>query len=1238
MKRLLGVDTFCITILVFLLSVLVMPVYAQTCSVLDGQITISDDLNNVSTKEDVVTATAEAKGWWDTKTNNLSLTNNTGKNVSVKFDWNVTQTTSYGSSISCTVDGVASTSGTFSKNMSTGDSIDIILDAQAGMFEVTATLTLSNFSCTEVADVYDITVEVIGGGSVSLDGIGISSGTTTSISPTTGATLSTTQSSTFIGWRDKSNSKLLGTATSCLINPTSDMTIEAVFVENSTAWFMAGGEYLYNNLNVAGLKAAELSNKTVVLMNSATLPADQYSIPSGVTLLIPYAPDSAAYINPQTDPERMVEQSSNPTLFRKLTVTSGATIDCDGHIRVDSRQSSLSTQYSGRVYGAYGQIELQSEATLNLNSGSSLRAYGYITGDGIVNATGSTIYELFQISDWRGGRNTSSLYTGLENDSFPVSQFYMQNIESDLVMDADTTLNGLVTIAAGLFDYDKDEYSNSMELIGDNGLFRMGSGTTITRTYGSNGRIQYSIDGDLTIGSIILKIKYLTTVTLDSSKYVLNLPSNMTIKVDNGEVVFPVRAKLLPGTILEVGSNATVKMTGLTVDGTVYGAELITYDYNDWTSGNYTYSGDFFAVPYAITGRMTGLTANVPGQLIVNGTLEVQDGAAIYSTNKENQNTNGNSGLSGTGTISFGNSPTTLRTTIKEVEGSSANTVTVAVVPVQALLSGLSSSSTDYTKSMAYSSIYYSAGSNYWYQYKVTTSGKGEVQVTNTNNVATGNTSGEVARVASGATVTFKTDGHTVSATDATLSGPNNGEYTLSDFTSDTILTLEHVAKAVPGIAATCTAAGKTEGSKCSVCDEIIVAQEEIPALGHTWDEGVITKEPSLKEDGIRTYTCTVCGETKEETIAKIPAVAQIGEELYASFGDALEAATSSDTIQLLSMPADDPEIDKNVTIDLNGTGYTLTYKKGWTSVDVNGDIHTIGFKVYGTSVRVGDNLDLYFYVQSNQLENGKAYVAQITKEDTIETIPSSEWESYSNGTYLRFCYNDIAAKEMTDDVTVEIFYADAEGNATTQRASYTCAESVAKYAKRTLQNEVAKNNDELITVLVDMLNYGSSCQTYFTYKDDASQLANVGIESYQDDYAGKYGKAWTAISNDVDLGYSANVTAESKLVFSFYFATSAIQATDATVTYRDHYGNYVVKTITPIVEDGQYRIKVEGLAVADGRQQITCTVKTINDKEVSITSSIESYVATIENDNSKWDVVFRDLMYFVDSAYEYFH
>ena len=36
---------------------------------------------------------------------------------------------------------------------------------------------------------------------------------------------------------------------------------------------------------------------------------------------------------------------------------------------------------------------------------------------------------------------------------------------------------------------------------------------------------------------------------------------------------------------------------------------------------------------------------------------------------------------------------------------------------------------------------------------------------------------------------------------------------------------------------------------------------------GHTWDQGVVTKQPACEEDGVRTFTCTVCGKTKTETL-----------------------------------------------------------------------------------------------------------------------------------------------------------------------------------------------------------------------------------------------------------------------------------------------------------------------------------------------------------------------------------
>lgn len=43
----------------------------------------------------------------------------------------------------------------------------------------------------------------------------------------------------------------------------------------------------------------------------------------------------------------------------------------------------------------------------------------------------------------------------------------------------------------------------------------------------------------------------------------------------------------------------------------------------------------------------------------------------------------------------------------------------------------------------------------------------------------------------------------------------------------------DHVAIVVDGVSATCTKTGLTNGTKCSVCEEVIVAQQEIPASGH---------------------------------------------------------------------------------------------------------------------------------------------------------------------------------------------------------------------------------------------------------------------------------------------------------------------------------------------------------------------------------------------------------------------
>ena len=73
-----------------------------------------------------------------------------------------------------------------------------------------------------------------------------------------------------------------------------------------------------------------------------------------------------------------------------------------------------------------------------------------------------------------------------------------------------------------------------------------------------------------------------------------------------------------------------------------------------------------------------------------------------------------------------------------------------------------------------------------------------------------------------------------------------------------------------PALEATCVQPGKTEGSHCSICGEVILEQKSVPALGHMWDEGTITKEPTCTENGEKTYTCSRCNEIKIERIAKI--------------------------------------------------------------------------------------------------------------------------------------------------------------------------------------------------------------------------------------------------------------------------------------------------------------------------------------------------------------------------------
>ena len=77
----------------------------------------------------------------------------------------------------------------------------------------------------------------------------------------------------------------------------------------------------------------------------------------------------------------------------------------------------------------------------------------------------------------------------------------------------------------------------------------------------------------------------------------------------------------------------------------------------------------------------------------------------------------------------------------------------------------------------------------------------------------------------------------------------------------------------------TCTGNG-LEATTCVRCSQVDRFRD-IPAVGHKWDSGTITKEPAGTEKGIMTYQCTVCGEIRTEDIPAKGRGEIAGDDLY---------------------------------------------------------------------------------------------------------------------------------------------------------------------------------------------------------------------------------------------------------------------------------------------------------------------------------------------------------------------
>lgn len=165
--------------------------------------------------------------------------------------------------------------------------------------------------------------------------------------------------------------------------------------------------------------------------------------------------------------------------------------------------------------------------------------------------------------------------------------------------------------------------------------------------------------------------------------------------------------------------------------------------------------------------------------------------------------------------------------------------------------------------------------------------------------------------------------------------------------------------KTVNGIESTCTTDGYSGDMICNECESFSKKGTVIPATGHTWDNGTVTKEATATEDGVKTYTCTLCGTTKTEAIPAT-GVPQAGTEIKDTSGTVSYEVTGSDTTNpTVAYTGTNSSTAKTITIPatvtVDGVTYTVTAiadgafkgNKTVTKVTIPKNITTIGANAF---------------------------------------------------------------------------------------------------------------------------------------------------------------------------------------------------------------------------------------------------------------------------------------------------
>ena len=415
----------------------------------------------------------------------------------------------------------------------------------------------------------------------------------------------------FVGWYNETTGKYISTTAEATLHIDEESCIIPQFVSAETAVFETGMK-MFADFNGAVEFAQANKLSKITLVSDGTI-SDNYTVPSGITLLIPFDEAKTCY----TDTPTATSFQANAKPFRTLTMAEGSsvTLESGAAISVGGQYYAAPGGSKGKIVGPYGFIKMESGSAITVKSGASLYAWGFISGSGAVTVeSGGSVYEWYQVLDFRGG-SASKQMDDDGNKVFPFNQYAVQNVEVPLTLHVGAS----ETVYTAVYAMSKI-YTTSIPFIADDGMFKVKTGI-LTKAYdGSTDRVIYTIDGTAEVNSLNLK---LAGMSVSSSSYVLPLTNNMTINLTSGsKLTVNQTAALLPGVQASIAKGAELMVSE--------GKSIYIYDADEW--GGYCGSGDAQYIPVVYApGRPAGARAPLADAKVdVNGKLTAIGG--IYTT------------------------------------------------------------------------------------------------------------------------------------------------------------------------------------------------------------------------------------------------------------------------------------------------------------------------------------------------------------------------------------------------------------------------------------------------------------------------------------------------------------------------------------------------------------------------------------------------------------------------------